>query len=301
MVMGEGKIPACSVIPSDGSDTTSGLNENETKVKPFAASRQAQSGNKCGHDPKKHRFYKKPAHQKRRFHVIEESIRRVKRNLASPFEYPVFNQLLYNQAKGRKIRSEAQEAGLALLLPAIADTVNLVRMELGYWEGNQFINYNYNKYVELTGMSKIRVGRHMRALQKRGIIDVKNIVEVLDDGYRTEKVIITVSDKLFALLGLDKQYLEDRERAIRNRNKIESQIDANEKYRELYRARKVNAAIKQTKDALKELGNHLVKKLPSLSKGNGEAIKNAISNLLSKGYSIQDATQIVRMQYYPPP
>lgn len=299
--MGNGQIPACSVLPFDGNSTTSGTYENERENKPSLFVSQVTHQNKFGHDCKNPRFYIKPAGQKRRFHVLEEAIRRIKKNLITPFNYPEFNQYLYNKEKGRKIRSEAREAELSLLLPAIADTVNLVRMESGYWEGSQFINYGYRKYRELTGMSESRVERHMLVLKKHGFIDVKKVNVTLSDGYRTEKVIITVSDKLFNLLGLEKQYLVDREKAIQNRNKIDNQEEANRRYLELYRNKKIKDTISNPAQdrSITNIGKTLVKRVMPLSKGNGATIKDAISNLINKGYSVSEAMDIVRKQYPP--
>ena len=87
-------------------------------------------------------------------------------------------------------------------------------------------------------MSYWRVERNMRHLQKAGIVEVKRLVVETNDGYKTERVIIAVSERIFKMLHLDNQFLEDREKAFRARQKIQNKIDARSKYLELYRPRR---------------------------------------------------------------
>ena len=239
----DNRMSACSVSPLVGGNTTSGpintlqqgqFNSTDASVQ----SGIPRSGNKIGHDPRKIRFYLKPKHEKRRFHVLEEAQRRLKDALGSPFDYPEFHGLMFHDS-GRSIRSERLEAEIATLLPAIYDTVNLSNMQLGYYNPKfDFINFDYQTLVSRTGMSYWRVERNMRHLQKAGIVEVKRLVVETNDGYKTERVIIAVSERIFKMLHLDNQFLEDREKAFRARQKVQNKIDARSKYLELYRPRK---------------------------------------------------------------
>lgn len=197
-------------------------------------------GNRCGHDRKSLRFYVKPQHQKRRFHVLEEAIRRVKDAIENPFDYPMFHGLMFH-GNGRSIRSERLEAELTLLIPVLIDTVNLASMQIGhYLPTGDFNHYAYDLLVERTGMSYWRVERNIQHLKRAGLVDVKIIIYQTNDGYRTERVIITLSASLFEMLHLDTQLLVDREKAARNRQKLINKVDARKKYLELYRPRSFN-------------------------------------------------------------
>lgn len=262
-------MSACSVSTFDGSHTTSGpqitiQQEQCTTDQPPVQSGIPRSGNKIGHNPKTIRFYQKPKHEKRRFHVLEEAQRRLKTAIDNPFDYPEFHGLMFHD-NGRSIRSERLEAELATLLPAIYDTVNLSNMQLGYYNPTfDFINFDYNTLVSRTGMSYWRVERNMRHLKQAGIVDVKKIVHETNDGMRTERVVITVDERIFKMLHLDTLFLEDREKAFRNRQKVQNKIDARQKYLELYRPRRPKVDNRRSKGCqsspeklTKELANSL--------------------------------------------
>lgn len=178
------------------------------------------------------RVYRRPSHYRGRFHIIEESIKKIKKAFKNPFDYPEFHGFMYHENKltknknKRKKRSTRREGELVLLLPAIIDTVNLCNMQLGYFmPTGKFINFNYAKLEELTGLTTISVKRHMKELQNLGIIDVKKISRTLPDGkIYHERTVITLFDKIFQTFDLMKELNEDRERARKNREKIEKQL-----------------------------------------------------------------------------
>jgi hypothetical protein len=233
-----GRIPVCvSSSPClGGPRTTNGHREQQNSPDdrdPIKKSQQ-KFGNNCGHDPKMPRFYTRPVHYKNRFHVLEEAQRVIKQALADPFSYPELHELLVNKDKdGRKHRSERVEAEMYLLVPAIFDSVNLVNMQVGhYTTGQSFINYNYSYFEKRTGMSSHRVERNMRHLQKYGLIHVQKIIKTLNDGAkRTDRVIITVSNKLFEIFRLTDKFLDDRAKAFRNHAKNKKRLDDQNKYR----------------------------------------------------------------------
>jgi hypothetical protein len=251
--MSQDRISACNVSALVGTEHLQAAPINlQGQSNAEQGSKQLRCGNKIGHNPSKIRFYSKPSTQKRRFHVLEEANRRVKDALDHPFDYPMFHGLMFHD-NGRSIRSERLEAELAMLLPAIYDTLNLCTMQLGHFldDGN-FQHYCYKNLVARTGMSYWRVERNMRHLRDAGLITVQTVVVELNDGFKTERVIITASEQLFNMLHLDTRFLEDREKAMRNLTKLQNKWAARDKYLSLYRPHKVdNKSRKVDKDVVK--------------------------------------------------
>lgn len=217
-------------------------------------------GNKCGHDRKNFRFYQPPKNQRRRYHVIEEAKRRIPKAFSNPFDYPEFHALLrHADKKGRRKRSERTEAECALLLGSLFDTVNLYHMEAGeYRPDGKFVNYEYEKLAALTKMNYSRVARNMRHLQKYKLITVHEIVGETDKGFRTKKVIISVTADLFRILNLDNELLEDRIKAKRSYDKIQHKLDLRKNYLESYRPKKLKESKKnKLENKNKSENNHI--------------------------------------------
>lgn len=196
-------------------------------------------GNRCGHDPKNMRFFQQLPNQGRRFYVLEEGQRRVKEAYAKPFDYPMFHALLFHRNKEgeiiRRIRSEKRESALFLLIPAIFNSVNLVTMELGHFNGTEFINYDCGYFVKVTKQNYSRIQEAVAFLKKEGLIEVKTVIKMLADGFiRTERVVITVTEKMFHVFGLGEALLIDRERALCAHAKKEKQADERKKYLALF-------------------------------------------------------------------
>jgi hypothetical protein len=197
---------------------------------PKAKEKPRVKGNRCGHDPKNMRFFQQPPNQARRFHVIEEALRRVPSAYAKPFDYPIFHGLLFHQGtrgtKGRQIRSEGAESSLCLILPALLNGVNLVTMEVGHFHGTEFVHYDYGYLVKATGESYSRIKGGMILLKEEGLVEVKSVVTTRADGtIRTVRVVITVTEKMFAVLGLVDELRLDRQRALLAHAKKEKQAE----------------------------------------------------------------------------
>jgi|ERR1700722_1449790 len=216
--MKAGRIPVSSARPLTGFATNGSeclIGQNTTTNK---SQNQPLCGNKCGHAPKSLRFYSRPPEYRTRFHVLEAARRTILLALADPYSYPALHGFMYRNH--RQKRSERREAELALLMPAIADTVYLANMQCGHLVHGKFENYTYAKYKQLTGMSEWRVARNMRRLQEAGLITVRQVlIEHPNGETRVERVIISVTHKFFELLGLTHELEIDRARAAKSHAK----------------------------------------------------------------------------------
>jgi len=266
---------------------------------------QLPSGNKCGHNVNNPRFYDRPKDYKRRWHVLEESLRQLKIALDNPFDFPEINGLMHDS--GRLVRSERREAELRLLLPAILDSVNLVTMQLGYYAGGNFINYTYDHFVSVTQMTYSRVERNMRHLQEYGLVSVKVIVKELNDGaIKTEKVIISVSEKVFEILGVVPEFLRDREKAIKNRTKQETREQQEQKRLNLFRPRKGVKQSRETSNPVQSLTSRFktLNRTPQqYNPAQDRSVLDAVGVLLKRDPSltIAQAIQIITDRNKAPP
>ncbi len=310
--MNLGRMPACTVPIDQDVSNTSALDITLTRADGTSTPtlNQAKIGNKCGHDAKNPRFYSRPKHYKRRWHVIEEALRKIQTALDNPYDYPEFNGFMFDS--GRQVRSERREAELMLLLPAIIDGMNLVNMQLGYWADGKFINYTYDHFVGVNNMNYSRVERNMRHLQDYGLIDVKVITKELNDGaIRTERVIITVTGKIFEILGINDLLLQDREKAIKNRTKLETRQAQEQRRLQLFQPREQSKkGVKQfrgTYNPVQNLTSHLKnthRNSPQqYNPAQDKRVLDVVGELLRSDptLSISDAIKIVTERNKAPP
>lgn len=195
--------------------------ESLTEEGASCQSKKPSDGNKCGHFKYFLKSYTPPRGQKRRFHVLEEALRVIEYAFDHPWEYPFLHGLLHHQQSGRHIRSERVEAEMKLLMPAIADTVNLATGYLGFRRQNGSFHYfNYKTLMARTGMGFYRVKRNMQNLQRYGLISVHRIVQTTTDGIKHKELRIKVQDDFFHMLGLMKELQGDRKKSEHNDEKI---------------------------------------------------------------------------------
>lgn len=190
-------------------------------------------GNRCAHDKTS---FKKPCFYANRYklarcpHSIEEALRRIdkaekklkdfpNRSRVSLFEEEKFWKLLYHTGKDGKKRyrrSERLESTIFLCLRIIIKSCELSKMACGFFNNrNKFIYYDYGFLTEQTGLTMSRVKRAMGVLKHEGMLRTDRIVELLDDGsIRNKEVIISVSEDLFLMLGLEKEFSTDRNKKM---------------------------------------------------------------------------------------
>lgn len=219
-------------------DDTRGNNRSRTSVvKNIAEQLKTQErdyrplyfGKRSAHDPKnliKPRF----EGEKKRPHLLEEAKRLLLNNFFNVSVLPLWmhsgkkengeNDGVEKPSTLRRRRSQAREA-IFIVLPWIIHTLNLWNHQCGHHTkpyihekaglDSEFVNYDYNFLEEKTGLSRIRIKRHMITLQKHGFCQVTPIFDTyIDDTGRerikTDKTIIRVSRKIFDLLGLAELY-----------------------------------------------------------------------------------------------
>jgi hypothetical protein len=284
---------------------------------PKAKEKPRVKGNRCGHDPKNMRFFKQPPNQARRFHVLEEAQRRVKSAYAKPFDYPRFHGLLFHRdeagEESRRRRSERVESSFLLVMPALFNGVNLVKMEVGHFNGTEFIHYDYGYLVKVTKANYSRIKEAMLVLQEEGLVEVKLVVKTRADGsMRTARVVMTLTEKMFAVVGLSEPLQIDRQRALLAHAKKEKQAEQRKTYLALFKPQPSQAQQKKQAVAIssvKELATHfkIVKKPPKtlssspLSHPSVRALTHTL--FLSGGYPtlLSAATEACQRLNKPPP
>lgn len=312
--MDSGRMPACVVAPCSGeSGNTSGLNIVLTGADAnnyYSGNQPFVKGNRCDHDKNN---FKKPAFHgvsKRRPHVLEEAKRRIYTSISDHFRYPMYSGLFYHQdqtgrANGRQIRSERIEGVHSLALPTLLQTLNLYRMACGHYDsGNKFHHYNYAYLESQTDQSAARVKREMALLQERGVIKVNTIREQNNDGsWRTTRVEIEFTDKIFEMLDLLPEFLADRETSSIKFHEKQIRLDKNRAKKDLYRKtsfRPDPKVVNNHSKGLQSLTTKLTKPYKPTENGRGVKIRDAIQNLVAKGVSLPDAMETVK-KLFPPP
>lgn len=339
--MDSGRMPACVVVPFEGDYNTSApidvpLSRDNIQICPDA--QLLTQGNRCGHDKnfiKKPTFYGSSGYKGRRsfaiksacdlidaiigFRVGAKQFRKLLRmgdktalSIISLFEDKELSKLFYHYDENEKIirgiRSERVESTYALVARTLLNGVDMRTMAFGFWDKktNRQVYFDYDHIIRKTGLSKSRVLRAIALLKKTGIITVERLVQIFPNGkYAHKETRIFLDDKIFKILGLEKEMLEDRKYANIEFYKTQKNIDARQKYLESYRkptkpSFKHPISNKQNGSLPSQLRN-AVKRVPLIApKGNGEEIRNLYGSLIAKGINPTEAIKIVRNKYPPP-
>lgn len=320
-----GRNPARVVVPfagshnTDGADVLIGQNNNHyyssmqylhTKFVRFSLIR----GNKCGHDKN---TFKRPAFHgkaKRRPHSIEEGKRRIDAALNDHFRYPEFSGLFYHQdndglPNGKRIRSERREGVHGLALPTLLQSLNLHRMACGHYDNqNQFRFYDYGYLQNQTDQASIRVKREMKLLQDRGVIKVNTRREQnpCTGKWRTIGVSIEFTDKIFQLLDLMPEFLQDREKISGKFYDKEKRKEKKLRKQDIYRKPNFKPSKSGAKPevGLQSLTQKLTMNHRKVDKpqSNPRAVQmqKLYGTLVSKGYTPQAAIELIKKTYPPP-
>jgi hypothetical protein len=316
--MESGRMPACDIVPLVG-DHIAGGNEcllQGENINNVLGTQVLKVGNRCGHDKnnlKRPNFNKKA---KRRPHVLEEAKRRIDQAITNIYAFPEFTQIFYHplkEEKGRRRRSESVEGSLCLALPTIIHSLDIHRMSCGFYDNqNKFHYYNFAYIENVTDQNYARVKREMKLLQDYGIIKVQTIREQNNDGsWRTTEVRIDLTDKIFQMLELMPEFLKDRETIAKRFHEKQSRLEKNRKKREIYRKpsitpvkapnpNKINATLQPQLQNLTKRLSALTKRPQAVDKGRGIEIRDKLNLLVSKGYSVAEAVELLRKSQAPP-
>jgi hypothetical protein len=313
--MDSGRMPACDSLPLVGEPITSVPNNvliGRDANNYYPGMQLEGKGNRCGHDRNNLKQFIPPQNYKRRPHSIEEALRRLKEVEDKPNRYGDVTSLFFHSKDkgGRKKRSERLEASKRLVLITLLYGLNLQKMVFGYYNNrNEFHYFDYAKIQKLTGLSEIRIKRAMKDLQDQEIVKVNPIKQPNNDGsYRTIRVEIEFTDKIFQMLELMPEFLKDRETSSIKFHEKQASLDKKQKKREFYRKNSFtppksskNRNLKPTlSSGLQTLVKGVVRGIPPSKPGHGVEVRDKINSLVRQGLSIKDAMEIVKQQYPPP-
>jgi hypothetical protein len=311
--MDSGRMPACDTVLLAGSNIASGcevlIGRNSNDYYP--SMQEGIKGNRCDHDKNN---FKRPSvlrDAKRRPHVLEEAKRRVYDSINDNFRYPEFAGLFFHKAESpsekssRRRRSERVEGIFSLALPFLLHSLNLQRMACGFYDNrNNFIPYDYSYLENKTEQSSSRIKREMAILQSEEIIKVNTQRELTQDGvWRTKSVTIEFTDKIFRMLDLIPEFLQDRETSAIKFHEKQSRLDKNRQKKENFRKPFFSSTIKKAKQEVGNIGgiaNKIGKPIPKPTRGRGQEIKELYGNLIARGSTPQEAAEIIRTKYPPP-
>lgn len=183
------------------------------------------TGNRCGHDPAKPRFFSPPARHASRPAILRKLSERIRWYYERPAStLPGLNAC--NESE-RQQRSERREACCAIL-GAILHYTDLVTLRVGIPQADgSLAGLTMETLAQLAGLAHVddsgavvcirRAERAVHDLKAAGLITVHALCQRLEDAtYRGTAAIRTVSKYLFAALGLG-GWLEHERRRARDR------------------------------------------------------------------------------------
>lgn len=311
--MESGRMPVCDAKPLVGSNITNVPNKSLTGADLSQKSVNTQVfvyGNRCDHDKNN---FKRPnflTNAKRRPHSLEEAKRRIDQSIHDNFRYPEFAGIFFHsaadQGSGRHRRSERIEGILSLALPTLLQTLNLHRMACGFYDNrNEFHYFDYLYLQDKTSQNYSRVQREMSDLQTAGIIKVNNIRKMNNDGtFRTVRVEIEFTDKIFAMLELMPEFLKDRETIAIKFHEKQSRLDNNKAKRDFYRKKtfpdKKPSYLKKQAPSLHASVQSIVKRVSTPQSGRGYAIKQRMDQLQHQGFTPVQIMDFLKKEFPPP-
>jgi len=297
-------------------------------------------GNRCGHDKNKIKvspFYRTSTLRNRSPHVIEESGKRlafiasqlrtrisqdfIDRGKDKPsgmlswylslYEDRRFLRLLYDirdDRPSRRRRSESLEAALFITLGTLISRCNLYKMAYGYFDQrNRFDYFDYARIVKHSGLTLSRVKRAMKVLQDSGLVKVTPIYKTLNDGAKvTDYTVIELSEEVFFMLGLKNEFLDDRETSSIKFHAKQSRLDKKQAKREMFRKPNFSTSKKKAKPevAIQSLAQRLSINRPKVDKVQPNPIAapslKLYGTLVAKGYTPQQAIELIKKTYPPP-
>lgn len=169
-------------------------------------------GNRCGHEKKAPRWFRRAVSKGRLAKILEEFKERIKRYFNSPaLVFPALNNV---NCSDRRQRSERREACL-LVLGCLADACDLVTLRVGVpRDDGSFAGITTAEIAERTSMNVRRVERAVHDLREAQMITVHPIAEKLADStYQGFAAIRTIALFVFEAVGLGAWLKHERRKA----------------------------------------------------------------------------------------
>jgi hypothetical protein len=171
-----------------------------------------KTGNRCGHDPERPRWFAPPEKHKARPKIIQKAIDAIRAYYASPASIlPALNAC---NESDRQQRSERRESCIALMA-VILHYTDLVTLRVGIPQADgSMAGIRMSQLAELAGLNERRAERAIADMKDAGIVTVHRICEKIDDlTYKGYAAIRAVSRKLFDVFGLGLWLQHERRKA----------------------------------------------------------------------------------------
>lgn len=265
---------------------------------------------------------------------IEEMSQEERKILFAICENPDFKKIIYHdrESGGRRRRSDGLEAAVCFTMATIIDRCHLHKMAVGDYDNkNKFRYIDYNKLIEDCSTDEFTITKRrfllaIKLLKNLGIITVHSEFKESDwlgiKRTRTINIKISVTEKIFKILGVYEEFLIDREKKSIEFYKKEKKLD--ERYNRLisYAVKEnINKVVNTTKKVVNKVSN-VASAVSTLVKNFTNTPVNPISKtfkartpeitrgiadyhhqLISNGVEPSKATKLVReryAEYYPP-
>jgi len=175
------------------------------------------SGNRCGHDPFRPRWFAAPSHHAAHPKILIKLQEAVRAYFADPAVLPSLNAA---NGSARQQRSERREGCLALL-GALVHYLDLVTLRVGIPQADgSFKGLTLEFLAERAGLGLRRTERACRDLRRAGLVEVYPIAQQTEDGrYRGQPAIRRLPVSLFKVFGLGKWLQHERDKAAHRRRR----------------------------------------------------------------------------------
>ncbi len=175
------------------------------------------SGNRCGHDPFRPRWFAAPSHHAAHPKILIKLQEAVRAYFADPAVLPSLNAA---NGSARQQRSERREGCLALL-GALVPYLDLVTLRVGIPQADgSFQGLTLEFLAERAGLGLRRTERACRDLRKAGLVEVYPIAQQTEAGrYRGQPAIRRLPASLFKVFGLGKWLQHERDKAAHRRRR----------------------------------------------------------------------------------
>ena len=182
------------------------------------------SGNRCGHDPARPRWFEPPAHHAPHPRIIDRLEEAVRAYFADPAVLPSLNAA---NGSARRQRSERREGCLALL-GALVHYLDLVTLRVGIPQADGgFQGLTLEFLAEKAGLGLRRAERACRDLVKAGLVEVFPVARKTEDGgHRGLPAVRRLPASLFKVFGLGRWLQRERDKAAKRRRRQRGRQDA---------------------------------------------------------------------------